>query len=68
MKHLEGIVDYPYASHRKKKDKQQNAGFVQTQNEPHRIVIPDYRYVPEKLIIKPYTRSQKEAMLFNVKR
>ena len=65
MKHLEGIVDYPYAPNRKK-DKQQNAGFGQTQNEPHRIVIPDYRYVPEKLIIKPYARSQKDAMLFNV--
>ncbi len=65
MKHLEGIVDYPY---KPRKDKQQNAGFAQTQIEPRRIVIPDYRYVPEKLIIKPYARSQKDAMLFNVNR
>ncbi len=65
MTHLEGIVDYPYKSSVKKTS---HVCGIQTPDEPHRVVLPDYRYVPERLIIKPFNHSQKEAMIFNVKK
>jgi hypothetical protein len=66
MNRVDGVIDYPYKRANVKKS--ENVCGIQTPKEPYRVVQPDYRYVSEKLIIKPYTRSQKEAMLFNVKR
>ncbi len=62
MDNLEGkTVEYPYHLRIGKE------WFSHTTVEQPHIILPDYRYVPERLIIKPYTRSQKEAMMFNVK-